>query len=276
MREEQRRQTIRREARPDRACVAARGDPNRSSVPRRGDGRDCRAGAWSNGSGRRRAGRPRLRCKPSRRCKRRGGTAAWIDADGTFDAAYAARLGVALDGSRWRSPDRRSRRSRSRGSWRCRTRWTCWWWTRRRRSTPEIELRTELGASGPGAQRRALASGLRRLAGALRSSGTAALFLNQTRASEQAETSAGGPALKLFAAARVSLRGIGGRRIRFRVLKNNAGGGLPGGRFAVAGRAQASRKARKTGVSPSRSKKHRKTGLFCRFSLYITMPFPYD
>ena len=80
----------------------------------------------------------------------------------------------------------------------------------------------EIGASSPGAQGRALASGLRKLGSALRSSGTAALFLNQTRASELAETSTGGPALKLAAAARISLRGVGGPRIRFRVLKNKA------------------------------------------------------
>jgi RecA/RadA recombinase len=81
-------------------------------------------------------------------------------------------------------------------------------------------LQTDLGKSGPGTQSRVLASGLRRLAGALRTSGAASLFLNQTRASEEGETSAGGPPLKLFAAARISLRGVGNRRIRFRVLKN--------------------------------------------------------
>jgi len=87
---------------------------------------------------------------------------------------------------------------------------------------PEIELQTGIGKSGPGTQSRVLASGLRKLTGALRSSGAAALFLNQTRTSEQAETSAGGPPLKLFAAARISLRGTGKGRIRFRVLKNKA------------------------------------------------------
>jgi recombination protein RecA len=153
----------------------------------------------------------------------RGGSAAWIDADCAFDAAYAARLGVPVERLPVAQPGSAEQAFEMARQLALSHAVDLLVVDSAAALTPEIELRTELGASGPGAQGRALASGLRKLAGALRSSGTAALFLNQTRASEQAETSAGGPALKLFAAARVSLRGIGGRRIRFRVLKNKAG-----------------------------------------------------
>jgi len=51
------------------------------------------------------------------------------------------------------------------------------------------------------------------------------LFLNQTRgrpepSGGEAETSAGGAPLKLYAAVRIALSPAGDRRVRFRVLKN--------------------------------------------------------
>ena len=95
--------------------------------------------------------------------------------------------------------------------------------------TPEIELQTGIGKSGAGAQSRAMASGLRKLCMALRGSGAAVLFLNQTRAREEAEIAAGGPPLKLFAAMRISLRAGADGRTRFRVLKNKGARGVRGG-----------------------------------------------
>ncbi len=155
--------------------------------------------------------------------QRGGGAAAWIDADAAFDPAYAARLGVDLErmpvaqpGSAEQAFEIARRLALSHAI-------DLLVVDSAAALAPEVELQVGIGAGSPGAQGRALASGLRKLSGALRSGGTAALFLNQTRASEQSETSAGGPALKLFATARVSLRGMGGGRIRFRVLKNQAG-----------------------------------------------------
>jgi RecA/RadA recombinase len=72
-----------------------------------------------------------------------------------------------------------------------------------------------------------LASGLRRLAPAIRRSGAAALFLNHTRGrrdgvGEESETAAGGPPLKLFAALRLAMGRSGGNAMVLRVLKNRA------------------------------------------------------
>ena len=71
-----------------------------------------------------------------------------------------------------------------------------------------------MGAGGAGLQSRVLASGLGRLAGAMRQSGVVALFLNQTRLGAAAEGEAGGPPLKLFAAMRIAMRGNHGGRVR--------------------------------------------------------------
>jgi RecA/RadA recombinase len=62
--------------------------------------------------------------------------------------------------------------------------------------------------------------------------GAAALFLNQMRGrleSGEEETTAGGPALKLYAAARIALRPEKGARVRFRILKNKAAASFAGG-----------------------------------------------
>jgi recombination protein RecA len=88
---------------------------------------------------------------------------------------------------------------------------------------PEVELETAVGHSGHSLQNRVLASGLRRLASELRRTGAVLLFLNQTRGGDDFETSAGGPALKLFSQLRIALRAGTGRQIRFRLLKNKAG-----------------------------------------------------
>ena len=70
-----------------------------------------------------------------------------------------------------------------------------------------------------------LASGLRKLAHAAKKTGVAAVFLNQMRSRIEAsggpaETSAGGPPLKLYAAVRIAVFPAGGQRICFRILKN--------------------------------------------------------
>jgi recombination protein RecA len=63
---------------------------------------------------------------------------------------------------------------------------------------------------------------------------TSVIFLNQLRTrlgttGEDAETSAGGAPLKLYAAVRIVLyRGTGGR-VRFRMLKNKAAGAFSDG-----------------------------------------------
>ena len=89
---------------------------------------------------------------------------------------------------------------------------------------PAAELEIGLGDGGLGLQGRILASGFRRLAFAGARTETAILVLNQIRSragADQAETTAGGPGLKLHSAVRISLEAAwGGAGVRFRILKS--------------------------------------------------------
>ena len=68
--------------------------------------------------------------------QRRGGMAAFIDAEHALDAAYAGKLGVDIETSWCRSPTAASRRWRSPRSSSARARSTCWSWTRWPPSSP--------------------------------------------------------------------------------------------------------------------------------------------
>ncbi|MGA2268553.1 MAG: DNA recombination/repair protein RecA [Bryobacteraceae bacterium] len=163
--------------------------------------------------------------------------AAWIDSDHAFDAAYAVKLGVVLEQMPVVQPESAEEALE----------------IARRLAicgavdllvvdsaaalVPSLELETGIGASGPGLHSRVLASGLRRLAMAVARSDVSVLFLNQTRgrlepSGGEAETSAGGPPLKLYAAVRIALGPAGERRVRFRVLKNKVAGGFAEGELA--------------------------------------------
>jgi recombination protein RecA len=92
---------------------------------------------------------------------------------------------------------------------------------------PRLELETGIGMSGPGLHGRVLGSGLHSLSKVMARTGASLLVLNQTRrrlepSSGEAETSAGGPPLKLHSAVRIALTPVSGKRVRFRVLKNKA------------------------------------------------------
>jgi recombination protein RecA len=152
--------------------------------------------------------------------------AAWIDADHTFDPAYAAALGVALERVPLARPESAEQALEM---------------TRRLAMSgavdavivdsvaalaPQLELDSAMTGSA-GLHGRVLASGLKPLARAVAKSDTAVLFLNQTRSRMDPsaggmETSAGGPALKLYAAVRLVLEPVDSRTVRFRTLKNKA------------------------------------------------------
>lgn len=87
---------------------------------------------------------------------------------------------------------------------------------------PRLELAAGIGESGPGLQARVLGSGIRRLASVTSRTETAILVLNQIRSHGERETTAGGPALKQYAAVRFAIEDLGAGRIRFRILKNKA------------------------------------------------------
>ena len=154
-----------------------------------------------------------------------GSTVAWIDSDHAFDPLYAARLGVRIERLPVVEPESAeealeiARRLALSGAVDLLVVDSA------AALVPSLELETGIGTSGPGLHSRVLASGLRRLAMAVARAGASVLFLNQTRgrpepSGGETETSAGGPPLKLYAAVRIALGPAGGRRVRFRVLKN--------------------------------------------------------
>lgn len=154
-----------------------------------------------------------------------GGTAAWIDADHTFDPAYAAQLGVVVERLPVAQPESAEQALEIARKLAGSNAVDLLVVDSAAALVPSLELETGIGASGPGLHSRVLASGLRRLGMVVARTGTTVVFLNQTRtrlgpSGGEAETSAGGPPLKLYAAVRIALCPAAGRRVRFRVLKN--------------------------------------------------------
>ena len=165
---------------------------------------------------------------------RRDRAAAWLDAERTFDPAYAESLGVEIQRLPVLQPACAEQALEM---------------THQLVSTgalhllvvdsaaalvPQLELESGIGDTGAGLQGRVLASGLRRLRRAVERAGTCVLFLNQERArressGEDADSSAGGAALKLHAAARIALSPVANHRVRFRILKNKVAAPFAGG-----------------------------------------------
>jgi recombination protein RecA len=169
----------------------------------------------------------------------RGLTAAWIDADRTFDAARAGALGVSLERLVLAQPETAEHALAIARSLALSCVVDLVVIDSAAALVPELELETALGESGPGLQTRVLASGLRRLGTALVRSGAVALVLNQTRGRADAplteEFSAGGAPLKFHAAVRISLHPAEGS-VRFRILKNKPAAPFAQGELAWDGR----------------------------------------
>jgi recombination protein RecA len=155
-----------------------------------------------------------------------GRAAAWIDADRSFDAGYAAGLGVLLDRLPVAQPQSAEEAIGVAVHLALSGALDLIALDSAAALVPELELSAGIGETGAGLAGRVLSSGLRRLSTALRRSDACVIFLNQSRArrdsaGQEVETSAGGSALKLYSGVRISFA-ASGRRVRFRVLKNKA------------------------------------------------------
>jgi recombination protein RecA len=175
------------------------------------------------------SGKTTLALQITAHAQQAGLSAAWIDAEHSFDATYADTLGVAIDGLPLSQPESAEQAFEIARHLALSGAVDLVVIDSAAALVPAIELDTGLGDSGPGLHSRVLASGLRRLAYGIHRSQAAVLFLNQTRArndpsDSQSETSAGGPPLKLYAAVRISLEAAGNTTsVRFRILKNKTG-----------------------------------------------------
>jgi recombination protein RecA len=178
------------------------------------------------------SGKTTLALQMVARAQRNGATAAWIDAENAFDAPYAATLGVGVPEMPLARPESAEQALEIACKLANSAAVDLLIVDSAAALVPELELQSAIGDSGEGLHSRVLASGLRRLAHVLASTGTVALFLNQTRSrGSEEDASAGGPPLKLYASVRVSLDSQTGEYVRFRVLKNKAAEGLREGRL---------------------------------------------
>ena len=155
--------------------------------------------------------------------QRQGAAAAWIDAERAFDPAFAsqlevdvARLPIARPATAEQALEM-ARRFASSGAV------DLIILDSAAALVPELEMAAGIGNAGGGLLGRILSSELRRLSRPIARSGACLVLLNQTRARlgspGEPETSAGGPAIKLYASVRIVLA-ASGHTVRFRVLKN--------------------------------------------------------
>lgn len=166
--------------------------------------------------------------------QRAGGIAAFIDAEHAFDAEYAKKLGVDIDGLLVSQPDTGEQALEIMDML--------------IRSgaldivvvdsvaalVPRAEIEGEMGDSHMGLQARLMSQALRKITGALHQSKTTAIFINQLREKigvffGSPETTTGGKALKFYASIRLDIRRIEtlkdgqeavGNRTRVKVVKN--------------------------------------------------------
>jgi len=167
-------------------------------------------------------------------CQRRGGTAAFIDAEHALDPAYAKRIGVDVENLLLSQPDNGEQALEITE-------------TLVRSNAvdlivvdsvaalvPRAEIEGDMGDSLPGLQARLMSQALRKLTGVINRSKATVIFINQIRMKigvmfGNPETTTGGNALKFYASVRMDIRRIGqikqgesviGNRTRVKVVKN--------------------------------------------------------
>ncbi|HEY4113942.1 MAG TPA: recombinase RecA [Rhizomicrobium sp.] len=166
--------------------------------------------------------------------QKKGGIAAYVDAEHALDPAYARKLGVDIDELLISQPDTGEQALEITD-------------TLVRSGgvdivvidsvaalTPKAELEGEMGDQLPGLQARLMSQALRKLTGSISKSNTIVLFINQIRMKigimfGNPETTTGGNALKFYASVRLDIRRIGsikdhdevtGNQTRVKVVKN--------------------------------------------------------
>ena len=180
------------------------------------------------------SGKTTLTLSVIKEIQKKGGVAAFIDAEHAFDSTYAKIIGVNLDDLLISQPDTGEQALEITE-------------TLVRSNavdlvvvdsvaalTPRAEIEGEMGDSHMGLQARLMSQALRKLTAAISKSRTCVIFINQIREKigvmfGSPETTPGGRALKFYASVRLDLRKIAtlksgeqviGNRVRARVVKN--------------------------------------------------------
>src|SRR5205809_3227768 len=157
--------------------------------------------------------------------QKKGGTAAYVDAEHALDPVYARKLGVDIDEMLISQPDTGEQALE-----------ICDTLVRSggvdivvidsvAALTPKAELEGEMGDSLPGLQARLMSQALRKLTASISKSNTIVIFINQIRMKigimfGNPETTTGGNALKLYASVRLDIRRIGAIKDRDEVIGN--------------------------------------------------------
>jgi len=166
--------------------------------------------------------------------QKKGGMAAFIDAEHAFDKGYAEKLGVDIDNLLIAQPDNGEQALdiaehliRSGAVDICVIDSVA-------ALVPKSELEGEMGESKLGLQARLMSQALRKLTGTINKTGCICIFINQLREKigvmfGSPETTTGGNALKFYASVRLDIRRIGqlkdkedlvGNRTKVKVVKN--------------------------------------------------------
>jgi recombination protein RecA len=166
--------------------------------------------------------------------QKRGGMAAFVDAEHALDAAYAKRLGVDVDNLLVSQPDYGEQALEIAEALVRSNAVDVVVIDSVAALVPKAELDGDMGDSLPGLQARLMSQALRKLAGIVAKSKTSFIFINQIREKigimfGNPETTTGGRALKFYATVRIDIRRIAsikdgdrvvGNRTRVKIVKN--------------------------------------------------------
>ena len=166
--------------------------------------------------------------------QKRGGMAAYVDAEHAMDAAYARKLGVDIDNLLVSQPDYGEQALEITESLVRSNAIDVLVVDSVAALVPKAELDGDMGDSLPGLQARLMSQAMRKLAGIVSKSNTCMIFINQIREKigvmfGNPETTTGGRALKFYASVRVDIRRIAaikdgdrvvGNRTKVKIVKN--------------------------------------------------------
>jgi recombination protein RecA len=180
------------------------------------------------------SGKTTLTLQVIAQCQKKGGTAAFIDAEHALDPAYAKRLGVNVDDLLISQPDTGEQALEIADMLVRSSAIDVIIIDSVAALTPKAEIEGEMGDQHMGLQARLMSQALRKLTANIKRSNTLVIFINQIRMKigvmfGNPETTTGGNALKFYASVRLDIRRIGnvkegdeiiGSETRVKVVKN--------------------------------------------------------
>ncbi|MGH9395955.1 MAG: recombinase RecA [Terriglobia bacterium] len=166
--------------------------------------------------------------------QKRGGMAAFVDAEHALDAAYAKKLGVDIDNLLVSQPDYGEQALEITEALIRSNAVDVLVIDSVAALVPKAELDGDMGDSMPGLQARLMSQAMRKLTGVVSKSKTCLIFINQIREKigvmfGSPETTTGGRALKFYSSVRIDIRRIAtikdadravGNRVKVKVVKN--------------------------------------------------------